>query len=82
MFSHPRQEYALEEAVRVQHELRRLAVGLPDLEVLGPTPPQVARIRGRYRWGLLIKGADPASLVREIDLPPGWVIDVDPVAVT
>jgi len=82
MFSHARQEYALEEAVRVQRELRRLAAGVPDVEVLGPTPPQVARVRGRYRWALLIKGTDPSALVRDVDLPPGWVIDVDPVSVS
>ncbi len=82
LFSHARQEYALEEAARVQRELRRLAAGLPDVDVLGPTPPQVARVRGRYRWALLIRGNDPASLVRQIELPPGWVVDVDPVTVT
>ncbi|MEZ4552588.1 MAG: primosomal protein N' [Dehalococcoidia bacterium] len=81
-FAHARQEYALEEAARVRQELRRLAAGLPDIDVLGPTPPQVARVRGRYRWGLLLKGIDPAALVRQIELPPGWVVDVDPAAVT
>lgn len=82
MFQHAKNEYALEEAVRVQRELRRLAAGLPDVEVLGPTPPQVSRVRGRYRWALLVRGTDPAALVREIDLPPGWVTDVDPNNVT
>lgn len=82
LFQHLHNEYALEEAARVQRELRRLAAGLPDVEVLGPTPPQVARVRGRYRWGLLVRGADPASLVRQIDLPPGWTVDVDPTYVT
>jgi primosomal protein N' len=66
----------------VQRELRRLSAGLPDIDVLGPTPPQVARVRGRYRWALLVEGIEPAALVRELDLPPGWVIDVDPVNVT
>jgi primosomal protein N' (replication factor Y) len=82
LFSHARQDYALEEAVRVQRELRRLSAGLPDTDVLGPTPPQVARVRGRYRWSLLLKGADPSTVIRQLDLPPGWVIDIDPVDVT
>jgi primosomal protein N' (replication factor Y) len=82
LFAHPRQEYALEEAVRVQRELRRLAAGLPDVEVMGPTPPQIARVRGRYRWTLLVRGDDPAALVRQVELPPGWTVDVDPVMVT
>ena len=82
LFQHAHNEYALEEAVRVQRELRRLAAGLPDVEVLGPTPPQIARVRGRYRWSLLVRGEDPAALVRAIDLPPGWTVDVDPTNVT
>jgi primosomal protein N' (replication factor Y) len=81
LFAHARNEYALEEAVRVQRELRRLAAGLAGVDVLGPTPPQIARVRGRYRWGLLIRADDPAALLRELELPPGWSIDVDPVTV-
>ena len=82
LFQHASNEYALEEAVRVRAELRRIAAGLPDVEVLGPTPPTIARVRGHYRWSLLVRGTDPAALVREIDLPPGWVADVDPTNVT
>ena len=82
LFQHASNEYALEEAARVRAELRRLAAGLPDVEVLGPTPPQIARVRGRYRWSLLVRGEDPAALVRAIDLPPGWTVDVDPSNVT
>ena len=81
VFSHLRNEYALEEAQRVQRELHRVASGLPDAEVLGPTPPPIARVRGRYRWGLLIRGADPVAVIREVDLPPGWVVDIDPITV-
>ena len=81
LFAHARNEYALEEAVRVQRELRRLAAGLAGVEVLGPTPPQIARVRGRYRWSLLIRADDPAALLRDLELPPGWSIDVDPVTV-
>ena len=81
MFSHLHNDYALEEATRVQRELRRIASGLPDVEVLGPTPPQIARVRGQYRWTLLVRGVDPAALVREVELPPGWAIDVDPLTV-
>ncbi|MEE8337975.1 MAG: primosomal protein N' [Dehalococcoidia bacterium] len=81
LFSHERGDYAAEEASRVHGELAALAAGLPDVEVLGPSRPQVARLRGRHRWSLLLRGADPSALLREIDLPPGWSIDVDPVIV-
>jgi primosomal protein N' (replication factor Y) len=82
LFSHARNEYALEEAARVRQELRRIASGLPGVEVLGPTPPSIARVRGRYRWALLVRAPDPAAVLREVDLPPGWTVDIDPVTVT
>ena len=31
---------------------------------------------------LVTREAHPAAVVRQIELPPGWVVDVDPVAVT
>jgi primosomal protein N' (replication factor Y) len=82
LFAHARNEYALEEAARMRMELRRIAAGLPNIEVLGPTPPAIARVRGRYRWALLVKAPDPLVLLREVDLPPGWTVDIDPITVT
>ncbi|HJM88884.1 MAG TPA: primosomal protein N' [Dehalococcoidia bacterium] len=81
LFAHERAEYAKEEARRVHAELSTVAAGLPDVEVLGPSRPQVARVRGRHRWSLLIRGTDPSAVLREIELPPGWAVDVDPVNV-
>ena len=33
-----------------------------DVEILGPAPAPIARLRGRFRFMLLLKGADPAAL--------------------
>ena len=79
VFAHTNGEYAVEEAHRMQRELRRIASGLPGIDVLGPAPPQVARRRGRHRWALLVRAPDPAELLRELEFPPGWTVDVDPV---
>jgi primosomal protein N' (replication factor Y) len=61
------------------------------LELLGPVPAPMAKIKGRYRWQLLLKGEDSrmlhqaAALVQqaEKDLTQGSgvqiVLDVDPV---
>jgi hypothetical protein len=38
-------------------------------------------VRGRHRWSLLLRGNDPTELLRQIDLPPGWAVDVDPMTV-
>jgi primosomal protein N' (replication factor Y) len=59
-----------------------------SLAVEGPAPAPLYRLKGRYRWQILVKGPDPSTLhhwVRETIalLPPsgqaGIEIDVDPV---
>ena len=55
-------------------------LGLPGPEVLGPTPAYVYRRRGRYRWQITLRGADPLPLLRGLDFGRGWTVDVDPVS--
>ena len=79
-FQHANPRFAREEAMRVQHALeeRRTELGSSD-EIIGPSPAYVPRVRGRWRWQLLLRGRDPSALVRDFILPPNWSIDVDPV---
>ena len=49
------------------------------VEVLAPTPCFFPRQRGWLRWQIVLRGADPASIVPD-DLPEGWSIAVDPVS--
>jgi primosomal protein N' (replication factor Y) len=49
------------------------------LEVIGPAPCFYGQLLGRYRWQIILRGADPAALLRDIVWPAGWRIDVDPV---
>ena len=81
LFAHPRPAYAAEEAGRVAAEVRRLASGRPDAEVLGPLRPLVARVRGRHRWSIVVKADDPAELLRRLDLPAGWRLEIDPASI-
>ena len=37
---------------------------LPDVEVVGPAPCPIDRIRGRWRWHFLLKGTRPENLGR------------------
>jgi primosomal protein N' (replication factor Y) len=80
LFQHTSATYAFEEARRVERLLReeRDRRGL-DIDIRGPAPAYVARIRGRWRWQIVLRGLDPAELVRDLAVPPGWSIDVDPV---
>jgi primosomal protein N' (replication factor Y) len=55
------------------------AVGV---EIIGPAPCFVSRMKNRYYWQVIARG--PASGAKQLHalldyVPPGWTIDVDPV---
>jgi primosomal protein N' (replication factor Y) len=61
---------------------RLLEMGLAaGAKVVGPAPAFFARYRGFYRWQILLTMDDPAAVLRTLDLPFGWRVDVDPVTV-
>lgn len=59
----------------------RARAGLADAEVLGPVPAFFRRVRGQYRWQVLLKGYEAPQLLQRYPPPRGWVIDVDPAQV-
>ena len=48
-------------------------------EISGPTPCFFARLGGSYRWQILLRGTDPASLLKGRSFGD-WRIEVDPVS--
>ena len=58
---------------------RVYAQGLTDVTVIGPAPGLPARLRGRYRWHLVLRGRGLHRLLQGVDLPSGSIVDVDPV---
>ncbi len=74
---------------KAQGEAERVALLLgqriADMGIAGTDVYQcaacfVARLRGRYRWQVVVRGADPAAALAGVGLPPGWTVDVDPVS--
>ena len=55
--------------------------GLPTTDLIGPAPPFFARLRGRYRWQIILRHANPSTFLRAVPIPSGWRVDVDPVSV-
>ena len=53
--------------------------GLPDLRLIGPIPAFVPRLRGHYRWQLVLCGTDLDDFLTDVAFPRGWVVDIDPV---
>jgi primosomal protein N' (replication factor Y) (superfamily II helicase) len=83
-----RLEYRAAEAGQAERTAREMAVQLRNwiqkehrraTEILGPTPCFFARLGGAYRWQILLRGPDPASLLRGRNLGD-WRVEVDPVS--
>lgn len=70
---------AAEKAADAMAERLRAAAGLAPsrVEVVGPAPAFIARRADKWRYHVVLRGADPVAL---LDPPPGspWSVDVDP----
>ena len=62
--------------------------GLHDTDILGPTPAFPSRIKGHYRWQILLRGNRPESLLDTIEfrelphsmkISKDWSVDVNPL---
>jgi primosomal protein N' (replication factor Y) len=83
LFRHQDSRHARAAATDLAQDLRTALAreGLPPTDIIGPAPAFFARLGGNYRWQILLRHADPPTFLREIDIDPGWQIDVDPVSV-
>ena len=81
-FAHTSESYAQEQSAKLVHYLKstRDRLGIANLDILGPAPAFVPRIRGRWRWNVQLRGSDPTIVLRDEPLPVGWTTDVDPVS--
>ncbi|MDD2671067.1 MAG: primosomal protein N' [Syntrophales bacterium] len=80
------QEDRVRDAARKMGEEAKLLLskGIRDIEILGPAEAPVSRIKGKYRWRLLLKGGDRSRLreaARRLagSCPEKVRIDVDPL---
>jgi primosomal protein N' (replication factor Y) (superfamily II helicase) len=48
------------------------------IDVLGPTPAFLHRLRGEYRWQITVRGATLEGALPHLPKARGWSIDVDP----
>jgi primosomal protein N' (replication factor Y) len=88
--------YSDSDAARAQSAARRLGQRIEQkiaaqhhstLSVIGPAPCFLRRLRGRWRWQILIRCTAGAKqgplhqLLRQLPLDRGWRLDVDPLDV-
>ncbi|HEX5827386.1 MAG TPA: primosomal protein N' [Candidatus Limnocylindrales bacterium] len=74
----PEREAAEREALAMADRLRaRAASEAIAVQVIGPAPAYVARRAERWRYNVVLRGADPVALLEPPPGPP-WSVDVDP----
>jgi primosomal protein N' (replication factor Y) len=81
MFAHNNDRNCQAEAARMQQLLltERDARGLADVSLIGPAPAFIHRLRGKYRWQLIVRASDPSAFLASISFSRGWSIDIDPL---
>ncbi len=77
-FSHPIEASAREQVAKVVLGLREVAGKLPGIEVLGPSPAFISRLRAQYQWQCTIRGKEIERIFPHLPFSYGWSIDVDP----
>jgi len=81
VFTHANQERCRSEAERMKRALLSdiTAKGIAGLTMIGPAPAYAHRLRGRFRWQLVLRGRDLSAFLADVPLPRGWTVDIDPV---
>jgi primosomal protein N' (replication factor Y) len=67
------------ERMRAYLDDRVRRLGLPWVEITGPAPCFLPRLRGRFRWHIIIRTDDPYPLLANLAYDLKWRVDVDPV---
>jgi primosomal protein N' (replication factor Y) len=96
-FSHlVRMEYRHVQANKAESEAQELAAklarwieseGRRETTIIGPAPCFFSRLNGLYRWQVILRGPEPASLLRGKNFEgftpvalKGWRVEVDPLS--
>ena len=81
VYSHTNDTLCQREAEKMKRRLIEEidSKGIDDLSLIGPAPAFIHKLRGRFRWQLILRGAEPSAFLSPIPIPQGWTVDIDPV---
>ncbi len=81
-YTHTNEARCQREAERMKQVLitESEAKGIADLTFIGPAPAFISRLRGRFRWQLILRGSNLSAFLAPIAFPQGWTADIDPVS--
>jgi len=83
-YSHTNDTLCQREAERMKRLLSQEidSQGVADIEIIGPAPAFIHRLRGRFRWQLILRGRGLSDFLAPMPFPQGWVVDIDPVGLS
>ncbi|MCB0119849.1 MAG: primosomal protein N', partial [Anaerolineales bacterium] len=82
-----RMEYRSVDPVKAEEEARKLADklkvrleagGFRQTEMIGPVPCFFAKENGEYRWQVVLRGPDPAAVLKDTRFAD-WRVEVEPI---
>ena len=83
-----RLEYRHADPAKAEEESQKMAGRLKikieaearhQTELIGPVPCFFSKMDGSYRWQIIVRAPDPASLLRDLKLND-WRIEIDPIS--
>ena len=82
VYTHTNATQCQKEAEKVHHllEHEKTYQGLPNTTLFGPSPTFTQRVRGKFRWQIVVRSPDPIPLLSQLHLPQGWSVDIDPAS--
>jgi len=82
VYSHTNNALCQREAERMRKVLiqERDTKGIGNVSLIGPAPAFIPRLRGRFRWQIILRGSELSPFLSTIPFPAGWTIDIDPVS--
>ncbi len=84
IYSHTNDALCRKEAERMKRLLTSEidAKGACDINIIGPAPAFIQRLRGRFRWQLILRGTELSAFLSLLAIPQGWTVDVDPLGLS
>ena len=66
----------MKRALKEESEAR----GIGGIDIIGPAPAFIHRLRGRFRWQLVLRGQNLSAFLAPLSFAQGWTVDIDPVS--
>jgi primosomal protein N' (replication factor Y) len=80
IYRHPSEKQARAESERLADQLKGVIKKKErKIDLIGPAPSYFERVRGYYRWHIILRGPNPVDILPK-EFPDGWGFDIDPVS--